>query len=366
MLLDPLVEREPPSADGPGLRQRAEAGNALLVALEDAGFDRFRQAVLDNCPLPTVSPSADDAAFDRLALMCAGRLPDSEQAAQAVEAGASLAAWIAPDDDAQRAALADVFGQWLSWYRAEVQPLVEFAMTFGSDWVIVPLVVPHGSLTSLTSVTYTTTFGERFLVRSTSDMRPNDAWRMYAISGAGPVVNALLVAPGSLQVQSGPKLEEVLFMRDEMANLAWAIERTITEASGDARARGNEPGAHVVADRTPGPVATADLDYRLATPVPIHWTTYVPTSDGYRSIELLRGRIQGKPGPARTAAQRSGPAAIIRRGGAARGQPGAAKAAAISRSTTRASERTRSECDRRSWWTESDCRRQSRCCARKC
>ena len=39
------------------------------------------------------------------------------------------------------------------------------------------------------------------------------------------------------------------------------------------------------------------MDYRLQSTVPIHWTPYVPTSDGYRSIELVRGRIVGKPGP---------------------------------------------------------------------
>src|SRR4051812_12199122 len=30
----------------------------------------------------------------------------------------------------------------------------------------------------------------------------------------------------------GPPLEEVLFLRDEMANLAWAIERTVESAAG--------------------------------------------------------------------------------------------------------------------------------------
>ena len=405
MLLDGLVEREPPPPAGPGLRQRAEAGSALLVALADAGFDGFHQVVLDNCPLPAVSPSADDSAFDRLALMLAGRVPDGELAAQAVEAGAGIPVWIAPSDDAERAALSTVFGQWLAWYRAEVQPLagaapdswtpgrleygfalgaasgsgpltlnapqfdgvavdwftfdttpgnslgvaadapvqrqtvtllatpvrlaglpadrywefedsqvnlgalqvephdlgrlllVEFAMTFASDWLVVPVVIPHGSVTTVDSVTYTNTFGERFLVRSTSALRPNDHWRMYTLSGSGPGGDALLVPPASVHVQSGPALEDVLFMRDEMANLAWGVERIITEASGDPRARTNEPGAHVVADVAPGPVTTAEMDYRLMSTVPIHWTPYVPTSDGYRSIELLRGRIEGKPGP---------------------------------------------------------------------
>src|SRR5215217_4315367 len=37
--LDPLVEREPSTSDGPGLRERAEAGSVLVRLILDAGFD---------------------------------------------------------------------------------------------------------------------------------------------------------------------------------------------------------------------------------------------------------------------------------------------------------------------------------------
>ena len=48
--IDPVVEREPSSPDGPGLRQRAEAGSLLVTALDDVGFDA-KDALLAACPL---------------------------------------------------------------------------------------------------------------------------------------------------------------------------------------------------------------------------------------------------------------------------------------------------------------------------
>ena len=58
-------------------------------------------------------------------------------------------------------------------------------MTYGNDWLVVPLDVPFGSLTTIEWVTYTTTFGERFLVRHPRSLRANDPWRMFAVTAPG-------------------------------------------------------------------------------------------------------------------------------------------------------------------------------------
>jgi hypothetical protein len=168
--------------------------------------------------------------------------------------------------------------------------VAEFALTYGNDWLVVPLDVPFGSLTTIESLTYTTTFGERFIVKPTAATSPDARWQMFVITGAeGTALDGLLVAPGVVAVQDGPPIEEVLFMRDEMANMAWAVERSVQGPSGAARNRAREhdepkPGA-------PGPVATAELDYLLQTSVPGRWIPYLPSSSRYRAIELVQGRI---------------------------------------------------------------------------
>lgn len=166
----------------------------------------------------------------------------------------------------------------------------EFALTYGNDWLVVPIDVPFGSLVSIESVTYRTTFGERYVVRPTDEVSPDGRWRMWAIPG----LDGLLVPPGAVAVQDGPAYEAVLFLRDEMANLAWAVERSVPGPSGFARDRAREND-----EPTPiakGPVPRAQLDYLLQTGVPGRWIPYLPKQSGYRAVDLQQGRMPDAAG----------------------------------------------------------------------
>ena len=95
----------------------------------------------------------------------------------------------------------------------------------------------------------------------------------------------------------GPAVEEVLFLRDEAANLGWAVERVVEDRAGDPRLRvaerHNEPVK--APDRVPG----AELDYLLQTSVPEWWIPYVPQVAG--AVDVLRLEL------ARRAMMRFGP-----------------------------------------------------------
>jgi hypothetical protein len=117
--------------------------------------------------------------------------------------------------------------------------MIEYASTYGNDWFVVPLTLPVGSVTRVDSLVVTDTFGVRNLVRPIGD--PNlpapffSMWQMaqkassssFSTAAPRPVVNRFLLPPTLTRTIDSPALEEVLFMRDEMANLAWAIERTV-------------------------------------------------------------------------------------------------------------------------------------------
>lgn len=169
--------------------------------------------------------------------------------------------------------------------------VAEFALTYGNDWLVVPVDVQFGSLTTVESVYYTTTFGERYAVRPTAEASPDTHWRMFTIGSS----DGLLVPPGAVAVTDGPAYEEVLFLRDEMANLAWAVERSVQGPSGAARDRSREDDDF----RLPpvGPVATAQLDYLLQTGVPARWIPYLPRTSGYRAVDLVQGRMHAGAGP---------------------------------------------------------------------
>jgi hypothetical protein len=174
--------------------------------------------------------------------------------------------------------------------------LVEYALSYGNDWLVVPVEVPAGSLTTIGWLTYTNTFGERFLVERPRARRPNDGWRMFtvaAVDEVGDDLPALLIPPAVVGHDDGQAIEEVLFLRDETANLAWAVERSVSAPSGDIRARSDE------GTQPPPPIAgdtNAELDYRLQLGVPEQWIPHLPQTTGYRSIDLVQGRMRRADG----------------------------------------------------------------------
>jgi hypothetical protein len=94
-------------------------------------------------------------------------------------------------------------------------------------------------------------------------------------------------------VESRP-VEEVLFLRDEMANVAWAVERLV-ESPADGplnrfeayvdRKRRREQGSPPPPESAPG-----TLRYRLSTEVPDYWLPLIPVLEG-QGLRLRRGAV---------------------------------------------------------------------------
>ena len=172
--------------------------------------------------------------------------------------------------------------------------LIEFALSYGNDWFVLPIELSVGSLCQISSLVITDTFGERTLIPApnASLLPAASAWRMYrnsadrgaatGFSTAAPP-EFFFLAPTLGKTLEGQPLEEVLFVRDEMANLAWGIERTVEGASGRpvnqreaylARLQKRPPGVPLTipaaADGSP------TLTYRLATEVPDYWIPLMP------------------------------------------------------------------------------------------
>jgi hypothetical protein len=115
--------------------------------------------------------------------------------------------------------------------------------------------------------------------------------RLFEISEAGSdaTLRGLCVPPTARTTLEGRPLEEVLFLRDEMANMAWAVEATVQSASGDPRSRRDE--AHPAPAQI-APLPPAELQYRLATTVPRYWIPLVPIpTDGNGGFILRKGTM---------------------------------------------------------------------------
>jgi hypothetical protein len=165
---------------------------------------------------------------------------------------------------------------------------VEFATVFGNDWWNVPVPARFGSLISVRSLVVHDTFGESVLIEPTeraAATRATAPWRMFRqtdptlAAGSGPAPNLLLLAPVIAGALDGDAIEEVLLLRDEMANMAWAVERVVEGADGRPRNRSVEYGTRLSAAPLPQISSPADLAYVLQTSVPEHWIPLIPVRD---------------------------------------------------------------------------------------
>src|SRR5215204_1409472 len=102
---------------------------------------------------------------------------------------------------------------------------------------------------------------------------PHSLWRMFQQSHlrgsgeTGPAANLFFLPPALLSGLESRPIEEVLFLRDEMANMAWGVERVVESAI-------EQPLNRFEQERQSTPVAAPEqptgdkLIYRLATEVP--------------------------------------------------------------------------------------------------
>ena len=96
------------------------------------------------------------------------------------------------------------------------------------------------------------------------------------------------MAPTALGTLEGRALEEVLLLRDEMANMAWAVERVVQGRSGDPRSRGDEKRP---VNRVEEILDKTELQYLLQTQIPRHWIPLVPIATGIGTIALRKGTM---------------------------------------------------------------------------
>jgi hypothetical protein len=173
--------------------------------------------------------------------------------------------------------------------------LVKFALEYSNDWFAVPIEQAVGSLCQIRALVVTNTFGERILIPHTSRVEgPISPWQMFALSQDAQGLFFLPPVLGSSL--HSPPTEEVLFLRDEMANVAWGVERIVESAAGrpldryEAYQEAQQKNEQGDATPTGGGTDVEALIYQLGTPVPEYWIPLIPVQEG-TSVRLKRGVI---------------------------------------------------------------------------
>jgi hypothetical protein len=186
--------------------------------------------------------------------------------------------------------------------------MIEYASSYGNDWFIVPMTLPVGSVTRVDSLVVTDTFGVRNLIRPIGDPAlPAPFFSMWQTTnmnpGTGPkaALNRFFLPPTLPRTLDSGALEEVRLMRDEMANVAWAIEHAV-ETPIERPALRYETNTAA----PPAPASTTLPRYVVSTTVPTNWIPLLPvqpdpTTANPKLSRLRRGRVlqtNGQPSQA--------------------------------------------------------------------
>ncbi|GAA3102835.1 hypothetical protein GCM10010520_54970 [Rhizobium viscosum] len=150
--------------------------------------------------------------------------------------------------------------------------LISFATVYGNDWFLVPLEVPAGSLTVLDQVLVRDVFGRLHKVERAG--REDPSWSLFTLHSPDPdhrAASGLLMLPTE-RGQTGAPLESVVLARDELANLAWAVQHLYTDGRGEIVERRDQWMRQI---REPAPVGELPT-YRVQTEVPDYWLPLVP------------------------------------------------------------------------------------------
>jgi hypothetical protein len=172
--------------------------------------------------------------------------------------------------------------------------LAEYMLLFSNDWCVVPLELAVGSVTRIQGLLVADVFGEQTLVRPADLGRDSDwqRWSMYRLSGDDAASASLLLPPALTFSMRAPPVEQVRFLRDEMANMVWAVENRIASKLGEPL----NPELGASAPAAPEPTA-AVARFRLGESVPANWRPFVPAHlpGSARSIRLQRARLPDQP-----------------------------------------------------------------------
>lgn len=195
---------------------------------------------------------------------------------------------------------------------------MEFALVFSNDWLVIPCTLPSGALARVRGMAVTNVFGERLWIEAADQGTDNvwGRWSMFTINirsapaGSSSADTTLLLLPTLASAQPGPTQEQIFLVRDEVANMAWGVERTVPLASGISR-----PGSEVAKQTfnflqalIPGsaapPAMAAAVRYQAMNSVPENWIPFIPVHipNNNRKIQLQRAAMPriliGDPNPA--------------------------------------------------------------------
>lgn len=181
----------------------------------------------------------------------------------------------------------------------------QFNLVYGNDWFILPLAVETGTLTNVEEIIVTDNFGFRTKIKPTPKAKEG-LWNFFNFENVDKSVidkNWFYFPNTNSVTLNGEPIESVHFLRDEMANIVWAIEDKIPDFLGKG-VSGREVAntiQHYLLNLAESTQANklgnvAEVQYQIAASIPENWIPFIPIpikeeSNPTRQIRLQRAAM---------------------------------------------------------------------------
>jgi len=173
--------------------------------------------------------------------------------------------------------------------------MIEYAVAASNDWYQMPLTLSYGSTFRVKTMNVRDSFGQVTQIPASASGGAH--WAMFVAtesrfaSSRSPL---FLYPAATAHAIQGEAIEEVAFFRDEMTNLAWAVERRLPGVTPTSFRPQPEPSLGQQLESPEAP--DAGLIYRLQTPVPHNWFPLAPElADGTTVLRLRPLKRLGEP-----------------------------------------------------------------------
>ena len=197
--------------------------------------------------------------------------------------------------------------------------IMQYISMYSNDWMIVPLESETGVVLDVEGVVVKDSFGELLYMEEDAEdvdgkedsAEFTDRWNLFGISSSQAfakdnftTARGLLFPPVVQKCEESAPIEEVQFLRDEMANMVWGVETLINDGCGgtldgktlsDAVFRDvDEKNALNESASAEGSSAKTEAEYSLLIQnrVPMNWIPFLPEQlDDFHNIHFRRGRM---------------------------------------------------------------------------
>ncbi len=182
--------------------------------------------------------------------------------------------------------------------------LAEYGLTYSNDWFVLPYELNINTLCETRGILIRDNFGMYTFIEPTVD-DPETDWSQFATfhhterENLDQKRSRYYLPPAVGKLYESDPLEKVNFMRDEMANMVWAIEHIVPSQNiGGWTQQRNlfrlDEGFKPVADLTDPP----KIRYVLGSTVPKNWIPFIPVQiEKTAEIRLQRAKMPDAPAP---------------------------------------------------------------------